>query len=65
MQTPLKSGTRLDAYEIRGVLGTGGFGVTYEAFEPELERRVAIKEYFPESLASRESTGTTVVADGD
>ncbi len=51
MQTPLKSGTRLDAYEIRGVLGTGGFGVTYEAVEPELERRVAIKEYFPESLA--------------
>ena len=65
MQTPLKSGTRLDAYEIRGVLGTGGFGVTYEAVEPELERRVAIKEYFPESLASRESNGTTVVADGD
>jgi hypothetical protein len=59
-QQPLPPGTKLDIYDVRGVLGTGGFGVTYEAIDPELDRRVAIEECFPESLAARGADGTTL-----
>ena len=47
-----------DRYELLAVLGVGGFGVTYLGRDTELERRVAIKEYFPNEFAVRE--GTTV-----
>lgn len=56
----LPSGTQIDCFEIRTVLGTGGFGITYGAYDNRLERRVAIKEYFPSGLAYRSSNGTTL-----
>src|SRR5688500_2191458 len=34
---------RLGRYEVRGLLGVGGFGRVYEGFDPELLRPVAIK----------------------
>ncbi|MCQ2520899.1 MAG: serine/threonine protein kinase [Lachnospiraceae bacterium] len=45
-------------YVIEKVLGQGGFGITYKAKNYETGEPVAIKEYFPDSLAAR--TGTTV-----
>ncbi|MES1206389.1 MAG: protein kinase [Pseudomonadota bacterium] len=43
-QSPaIPAGARLGRYEIRGWLGQGGMGDVYEGFDPELERRVAIK----------------------
>ena len=38
----LPPGTWLTRYELGRVLGAGGFGVTYLAWDNELERRVAI-----------------------
>ncbi len=49
----LQPGARLGEFEIRGVLGVGGFGIVYHAFDHALEREVALKEYMPASLAAR------------
>ena len=45
--------TRLAEFEILSVLGVGGFGVVYKAFDHSLHRAVAIKEYLPLALAGR------------
>jgi len=39
----LSPGDRLDRYHVRRLLGTGGAGRVYAAFDPELDREVAIK----------------------
>jgi serine/threonine protein kinase len=52
----LPGGTRLGEFELRKVVGVGGFGIVYLAFDHGLEREVAIKEYMPSSLASRTAT---------
>ena len=49
----LPPGTRLHGYEIRSVIGEGGFGIVYLAVDTMLEREVAIKEYLPVSHAVR------------
>lgn len=57
----LPSGYRLGKYAFKGVLGSGGFGITYLADDTSLERKVAIKEMLPNDFATR-LDGTTVVA---
>jgi serine/threonine protein kinase len=56
----LPIGTRLGEFELRGVIGVGGFGIVYLAFDHALEREVAIKEFMPASLAGR--SGSAMVS---
>lgn len=58
----LPAGTRLQEFEVRSVIGEGGFGIVYRAFDTALEREVAIKEYLPVSHASRRGDGTVVAS---
>jgi TPR repeat protein/predicted Ser/Thr protein kinase len=59
----LPAGYRLENYEIQGVLGKGGFGITYVAFDWTLGCHFAIKELLPDSIATR-IDGSSVVAMG-
>ncbi len=49
----LPPGTRFGEFEIHKVVGVGGFGIVYQAWDHSLERQVALKEYMPASLAAR------------
>ena len=49
----LSPGYVLHWYRITSFLGQGGFGVTYRAFDKNLDKDVAIKEYLPSDLATR------------
>ncbi|WP_051675736.1 serine/threonine-protein kinase [Polaromonas glacialis] len=51
----LQSGVRLGEFEVLSVIGSGGFGIVYLAYDHSLQRKVALKEYMPSSLAARSS----------
>ena len=58
----LKQGTILyGRYIIGAVVGFGGFGVTYKAYDAQLSVLVAIKEFFPNGLINRVPGETKVV----
>jgi serine/threonine protein kinase len=52
----LPIGYVLSDYRIEGSLGHGAFGITYLATDTMLNRKVAIKEYFPREFAHRDGT---------
>jgi serine/threonine protein kinase len=60
----LPVGTRLHEFEITGFVGEGGFSIVYLAWDHSLERKVALKEYMPSSLAARKG-GSRVHARSD
>ncbi len=56
----LPIGTLLGEFELLEVIGEGGFGIVYLALDHSLHRRVAIKEYMPQTLAKRTQTNVDV-----
>ena len=51
---------RHETYRIDRVLGQGGFGITYLATDLNLDRKVAIKEFFPKDYCGRETVTSHV-----
>ena len=51
----------LGKYLVGRVLGEGGFGITYIGWDLILERKVAIKEFYPQGIVNRELTHRSTV----
>jgi serine/threonine protein kinase len=65
LRFPLPTGTRVDHYVIREVLGAGGFGITYLAEHEALGKLYAIKEYFPHAFSVRQGRTVRPTSSGD
>ena len=51
----LRPGTIVGAcYQIGAVLGKGGFGITYRGYDLNMQKVVAIKEFYPNDMVTRE-----------
>ncbi len=61
----LPEGYCLHWYELKSVIGRGGYGITYLALDKNLDRMVAIKEYLPTDFAARESDDTVKPITGE
>ena len=49
-----------DRYELGEMLGAGGFGITYLARDTESNEVLAVKEFFPSSICSRDAENRVV-----
>lgn len=47
-------------YIIGGVLGKGGFGITYIAYDTNRQEKIALKEYYPYGMAFRLEDHTSI-----
>ena len=61
----LQPGFEILWYRIESILGQGGFGITYLATDTKLDLPVAIKEYMPMELASREGDSSVAPVTDD
>ena len=54
----LRAGHKLQEFIVERLLGAGGYSCVYLARDTRLDRRVALKEYLPATLAARAPDGT-------
>lgn len=53
----LRPGTILNhKYTVGKILGEGGFGITYLAWDNNMQTKIAIKEFYPANLVMRDTT---------
>jgi serine/threonine protein kinase len=48
-------------YQVKTILGAGGFGITYQCFDAQMRRNCAVKEYLPDAIASRNKSTLEVI----
>ena len=58
----LPTGYRLEEFEIVRVLGEGGFGIAYLAYDHTLRQQRVIKEFLPGQVARRDRSGLRITA---
>jgi serine/threonine protein kinase len=56
----LRPGVKLQEFVVEKLLGVGGYSIVYQALDTRLDRRVALKEYLPATLAMRAPDGEVV-----
>ena len=61
----LPEGYLLHWYELKSVIGRGGYGITYLAHDNNLDQPVAIKEYLPVDFATRQKDDTVHPMSGE
>jgi serine/threonine protein kinase len=62
---PLSVGHVIGGYGIVRVIGQGGFGIVYEAVNAITRERVAIKQFYPNSIASWREGTIVVIREDD
>ena len=61
----LANGAQLGGFILQRVLGQGGFGITYQGYNPVTRRNVAIKEFFPLGAARRGAQSQLIYSQAD
>ena len=60
----LRAGSILNnRYIVGRVMGQGGFGITYLAYDTKLAAKVAVKEFMPDDIATRQGTTVSVAVE--
>ncbi len=59
----LQPGAHVGELQINAILGVGAFGITYLVTDPAIGTRFALKEYLPNTLATRQADGKVLPID--